>query len=274
MQNPSRQPMAPTPGMESIPDMSVVLVCWNDRAYLDPCLQSLRDAGLRCSHDVVVVDNGSSDSSQAMLRDKYPEVLVIQNDCNAGLGRASNQGIQATRGRYILLLNNDTLVNGPSLDAMVEFLDGHPETGAVGGSLLNPDGSFQAGGSAFSSLLEEFLIATRLWEVLRGSGLPPGGEKSARRADWLGSACLLLRRAALEKVGLLDEDYFIYGDEADLQYRLHQGGLGGLLSALCQHHSLWRPQHGSLAPAQDGVSRKDAVLPKKLRCSTNRMLYA
>ena len=116
-----------------VPDMSIVLVCWNNREYLRPCLESLYDGDLQSSFDVVVVDNGSTDGSQAMLRDEYPDVLIIQNNHNVGLGRASNQGIEATRGRYVLLLNNDTIVNGPSLDALVDFLEANPQAGAAGG---------------------------------------------------------------------------------------------------------------------------------------------
>ncbi|MHB1415271.1 MAG: glycosyltransferase family 2 protein, partial [Chloroflexota bacterium] len=103
------------------PDMSVVLVCWNNKEYLEPCLRSLYEGGLRSTFDVVVVDNGSTDGSQAMLTERFPEAKLIQNDHNLGLGKASNQGIESTNGRYVLLLNNDTLVNGPSLDTMVEF---------------------------------------------------------------------------------------------------------------------------------------------------------
>jgi GT2 family glycosyltransferase len=109
----------PITAAEPVPDMSIVLVCWNNKDYLAPCLDSLYAAGLRSRFDVVVVDNGSTDGSQAMLREKYPEVQIIQNERNEGLSRASNQGIEATLGRYVLLLNNDTLVNGPTLDAMV-----------------------------------------------------------------------------------------------------------------------------------------------------------
>lgn len=207
-------------------DMSVVLVCWNNREYLDACLRSLYVSGLRSSFDVVVVDNGSGDGSQAMLREKYPGVRLIQNDGNVGLGRASNQGIEATRGRYVLLLNNDTLVNDSSLDAMVAFLDRSPEAAAVGGKLINPDGSFQAGYADFSTLLEEFLVATHIGELL-WEGYPSHIESEhAKEVDWMSSACLLLRRSALDKVGLLDESYFIYGDEADLQYRLKKAGWG------------------------------------------------
>jgi GT2 family glycosyltransferase len=206
------------------PDMSIVLVCWNDKKYLDPCLQSLREADLRYGHDVIVVDNGSTDGSQAMLHALYPDVALIQNEVNVGLGKATNQGIQATRGRYVLLLNNDTLVEGSSFNAMVEFLDGHPEAAAVGGRLLNPDGSFQAGGSRFPSLITEFLCATRLESVANDNSSTECGDNRAVRTDWMGSACLLLRRASCEEIGLLDEEYFIYGDETDLQYRMAKAG--------------------------------------------------
>lgn len=205
-------------------DMSIVLVCWNNKAYLDPCLKSLYEGGLKSSFDVVVADNGSTDGSQQMLAEKYPEVKIIQNEGNVGLGKASNQGIEATNGRYVLLLNNDTIVNGPALDMLVEFLDAHPEAGAVAGKLLNPDGSFQSGYAPFSTLLEEFLIATHIGELL-WSGYPSHGDSNEIKATgWLSSACLLVRRSALDKIGLLDESYFIYGDEADLQYRLNKAG--------------------------------------------------
>jgi GT2 family glycosyltransferase len=205
-------------------DMSIVLVCWNNKAYLDPCLRSLYEGGLQSSFDVVVVDNGSTDGSQQMLAEKYPEVKLIQNEGNVGLGKASNQGIEATKGRHVLLLNNDTLVNGPALDMLVEYLDAHPEAGAAAGKLLNPDGSFQSGYALFSTLLEEFLIVTHIGERLWAGYPSHGDSKEIKATGWMSSACLLIRRAAMDQIGLLDESYFIYGDEADLQYRLNKAG--------------------------------------------------
>jgi hypothetical protein len=212
------------PVQEARPDMSIILVCWNNKDYMEPCLRSIYDGNLKCSFDIVVVDNGSTDGSQAMLQSEFPQVQLIQNDENVGLGRASNQGIDATNGRYALLLNNDTLVDGSALDAMVDFLDATSDAGAVGGRLLNSDGSFQAGYADFSTLSEEFMIATHLGDLL-WNGYPSHKEsETVKVVGWLSSACLLLRRAALDQVGVLDEEYFIYGDEADLQYRLKQGG--------------------------------------------------
>lgn len=206
------------------PALSIVLVCWNNKAYLDPCLKSLYDTGMRNTFDVVVVDNGSTDGSQQMLAEKYPQVRIIQNESNLGLGKASNEGIEATQGRYILLLNNDTVVNGAAFDIMVDFLEEHSRVGAVGGKVLNPDGSVQSCYNHFSSLAEEFLVATRIGEMIR-PGYPAvvRGEE-IKPVDWITSACLMVRRAALKEVGLLDENYFIYGDEADLQYRIKKAG--------------------------------------------------
>lgn len=209
---------------EQVVDMSVVLVCWNNKAYLAPCLKSLYEGGLKSSFDVVVVDNGSTDGSQQMLAEKYPDVKLIQNEGNLGLGKASNQGIEVTNGRHVLLLNNDTLVNGSALDLLVEYLDAHSEAGAAAGKLLNPDGSFQSGFAPFSTLLEEFLIVTHIGEMI-WSGYPSHGDSNEiKTTGWMSSACLLVRRAALDQIGLLDESYFIYGDETDLQYRLNKAG--------------------------------------------------
>lgn len=205
-------------------DMSVVLVCWNNKAYLGPCLESLYKGPIRTRFDVVVVDNGSTDGSQDMLRERFPDVIVLQNDSNVGLSRASNQGIRATSGRYVLLLNNDTIVNGTSMDAMVAFLDEHPRVGAVGPRVLNEDGSVQSCYNHFPTLREEFLIATRLGEICRDGYPSVVDENDVRAVGWMTSACLLLRREALDAVGLLDEEYFIYGDEVDLQYRLYKAG--------------------------------------------------
>lgn len=213
-----------TPSTAAAPACAVVLVCWNNKAYLEPCLASLYGAGLRHPFEVVVVDNGSTDGSQEMLRERFPSARLIQNDSNVGLGRASNQGIEATTAPCVLLLNNDTLVNRESLEALIDFMIATPNAGAVGGKLLNEDGSVQAEYSNFSTLREEFLIATRIGELL-WPGYPshhPSDE--VRAVGWLSSACLLVRRAALSQVGLLDDSYFIYGDEADLQYRLVAAG--------------------------------------------------
>ena len=205
-------------------ELSIVLVCWNNKEYLSPCLESLYQSDLASQFDVIVVDNGSTDGSQEMLREKYPDVKIIQNDHNVGLGKASNQGIEATTGEFIMLLNNDTIVNKAALDSMVDLMRTQSEAGAVGCKLLNGDGSFQSGYGGFSTLLEEFLIAIQVGERI-WPGYPLQGDSDTIRAvGWMSSACLLVRRKTLDQIGLLDESYFIYGDETDLQYRMKKAG--------------------------------------------------
>jgi GT2 family glycosyltransferase len=207
------------------PDFSVVMVCINNKKYLEPCLHSLFDAGFKHCFDVALIDNGSTDGSQALVREKFPTVQLIQNETNVGLSRACNQGIHATRGRHVLLLNDDTIVNAASLDALVDFLDAHPRAGAAGGRLLNPDGTIQSCYNHFSTLWEEFLIATQLGELFRPGYPAVMNDVELKQVGWITSACLMVRRAAFDQIGLLDEEFFIYGDEADLQYRLKQAGL-------------------------------------------------
>jgi GT2 family glycosyltransferase len=179
---------------------------------------------MRNAFEVLVVDNGSTDGSQRMLREQFPAVRVIQNDGNVGFCRASNQGIEATRAPYILLLNSDTVVNERSLDALIDFMAATGDAGAVGGTLVNEDGSFQASFNRFSSLAEEVLVGTGLGRLLWPGYPSHHTAAQARAVDWVCAACLLVRRAALEDVGLLDERYVMYGDEADLQYRLARAG--------------------------------------------------
>lgn len=207
-------------------DVSVVIVTRSNRKYLEPCLASLIGPPFRHTYDVVIVDNGSTDGTQDWLKATYPVVALIDNGANVGLSRACNQGIAASTGRYVLLLNDDTLVTAEALDGMVDFLDRTPEAGAVGGRLMNEDGTVQACYNSFSTLREEALIATRLGEAL-WPGYPSVMDATeVARVDWICSACIMLRRAALDQVGLLDEEYFIYGDEVDLQYRLQKAGWG------------------------------------------------
>ena len=208
----------------SRPDMSIVIVCWNNRDYLDPCLQSLYDSNLDSSFEVVVVDNGSTDGSQQMLRDKYPDVKIIQNEGNVGLGKASNQGIKSSDGEFILLFNNDTIVNKHALDSIVNVMREKPDAGAVGLKLLNGDGSFQSGYGNFSTLWEEFLIAIQVGERIWPGYPLQGDSKTIQQVGWMSSACLLVRRETLNQIGLLNEHYFIYGDETDLQYRMKKAG--------------------------------------------------
>lgn len=206
-------------------ELAVALVNWNNRAYLDRCLQSLAMAALPLSMEIVVADNGSTDGSLEMLAEHFPYVKVIQNGENAGVARGNNQCIRHTTAPYIYILNNDTVVNRPAIMRMVRFLAEHPQVGAVGGNLLNPDGTLQATFCTFPTLWEEFQLVTHLG-VWRNPLFPshPCVWPEARAVDWLSSASVVVRREAMAAIGLVDEDYFVYSDETDWQYRLWQAG--------------------------------------------------
>lgn len=204
--------------------VSIVIVNYNTRDYTGQCLDSIRDARLSVSYEIVVVDNASKGDDADWLEDHYPEIRVLRSEENRGIAGGNNIGIRASSGKYTLLLNNDTLVFPGSIEAAVTFLDQHPDAAGVGGNLLNEDRSFQSGHADFPSLWNEFLFVTHLGLALNPNfPFHPRGQETVE-VDWMSTAFMLFRREALDTVNLVDEDYFIYSDETDLQYRLKQAG--------------------------------------------------
>ncbi len=205
--------------------LSIALVNWNNRDFLRQCLESIEAAELPLAYDIVVSDNGSTDGSLEMLSERFPYVKVVQNGKNVGVARGNNECIRNSSGKYVYVLNNDTIINRESVMAMVRWLDEHPAAGAAGGNLLNPDGTLQASFCSFPTLWEEFQLVTHLG-IARNPYFPAynGTWPEPRRVDWMSSASIVVRRAAIEAIGLVDEDYFIYSDETDWQYRLWRAG--------------------------------------------------
>ena len=206
--------------------LSVVIVSWNTRELLRGCLESLLASTHLAEIEVFVVDNASTDASQEMVRGAFPQVHLLENSTNLGFARANNQAIRQCSGRYILLLNSDTLVRPGALDALVEFMDSHPSAGGCGARLLNPDGSLQASCSPAPTLWGEF---KRMFHFpgVRSDGyyqMDDWDQSTPRQVDVLLGACLLLRRQVLDQVGMLDENYFIYSEEVDLCYRCRATG--------------------------------------------------
>jgi N-acetylglucosaminyl-diphospho-decaprenol L-rhamnosyltransferase len=222
-------------------DVSIILVSWNTRDLLLACIDSLPAAIGNLRADVWVVDNDSHDDSVAAVRSRHPHVRLIENLANVGFAAANNQAIRTSEGRYVLLLNSDTVARPGSIEVLVRFADDHPRAGAVGGQLLNPDGSFQASRSRFPSLWSETLNATGLGRRLYGPWYPgygPHQSQQPRRAEVLPGACMLVRRAAIEQIGLMDDAYFMYSEETDWCLRLHRAGweLWYLPDARILHH--------------------------------------
>lgn len=205
--------------------LAIVLVNWNNRHYVDQCLQSIKRADLPFKYEIIVSDNGSSDGSLRMFSEKYPEVKIIRNDENVGVATGNNQGIKNSSSDFIYVLNNDTKINAPSVMEMITLLEENPKVGAVGGNLLNPDGTLQSSFFKFPTFSEEFLIVSHIGKKINPLHPSHNGKwPLAREVDWLSSASIIVRRTAFEAIDLLDEDYFVYSDETDWQYRLWQAG--------------------------------------------------
>ena len=206
--------------------ISIIIVSWNTASFLENCLTSILANPSTSTSEIWVVDNASSDDSPRMVREKFPRVHLIENSENVGFARANNQAIQHCTGKYVLLLNPDTLVASGALQSLVDFLDKHPEAGAAGPRILNPDGSLQVSSHPRPTLSRE------LWRLLHLDSLSPYAmyprikweTNQPQEADVLSGACLLLRKEVLEQVGFLDEDYFIYAEEVDLCYRIQRAG--------------------------------------------------
>ncbi|MGQ9696667.1 MAG: glycosyltransferase family 2 protein [Armatimonadota bacterium] len=212
-------------------DLSVVIVNWNTCVHLRTCLESLGNQVIGYPQvEVIVVDNASTDGSAQMVRSQFPWVRLIANSENAGYAKGNNQGLVLAEGRFILLLNPDTIVPEGALEKLVSWMDRHPDVGAVGVRLLNPDGSVQPSCRSFPE------PAYLLYESLGLAVLFPHSRRfGAYRMTWfdhnremdvdqpMGSA-LAVRREALEDVGLLDEQFPLFFNEVDWCYRARQKG--------------------------------------------------
>ncbi|MEN6520993.1 MAG: glycosyltransferase family 2 protein [Armatimonadota bacterium] len=210
--------------------LSIAIVSWNTKRLLRQCLSSVFGDLDGLTAEVIVVDNGSSDDSAGMVRCEFPQVRLIEAGENLGFTRANNLAYKESSGDCFLLLNSDTVVLPGALPLLVRFMESNPAAGAVGSKLLNGDGTLQRSCSPFPTPLQELFDALYLSKLfpenrLTGSfAMSYWDFSSVREVDFAGGSCLLLRRAALEEIGLLDEGFFMYSEEADLCYRLKEAG--------------------------------------------------
>jgi len=213
-------------------DLSIVIVSWNVKDLLRRCLASvISDQGPAIRGvEIIVVDNGSSDGSAAMVREEFPQIRLMANETNVGFTKANNQALAQCRGRYLLLLNPDTEVRPGALGAMVAYMDAHPRVGALGPQLLNPDGSIQSSRRRFPTLATAFLESTilQLWfpdnAVLRRYYVLDRPDDTVQEVDWVVGAAILIRREAWDQVGPLDEGFFMYSEELDWCRRARERG--------------------------------------------------
>ncbi len=205
------------------PDVSVIVVTLNALPWLEQCLESVR--GL----DVIVVDHGSTDGTLELVRERFPDVELVEQE-NRGMGGGNNAGMRLASGRYWFLLNSDAWVVGDGIERLVAFADAHPEAAVVGPRLLNTDGTLQRSARAEPTVWRLTTEYAGVRKLAPGSSLLNplylGGfdHRSVREVDWLSGAALLVRGAAADEVGLFDESFFMFSEEVDWLTRFRRAG--------------------------------------------------
>ena len=211
--------------------LSIIIVNYNVKHFLEQCLHSVYASVISEDYEVFVVDNNSVDGSCAMVKHKFPKVKLIENKENVGFAKANNQAIRIASGKYMLLLNPDTLVEENSFDKIVSFMDLHPDAGGLGVKMINGKGEFLPESkrglpTPMVSFFKIFGLA-KLFPNSRRFGqyhLSYLNKDEISKVDVLSGAFMLLRKTVLDKIGLLDEAFFMYGEDIDLSYRITQVG--------------------------------------------------
>ncbi len=212
-------------------DLSIVIVNYNVKYFLEQCLHAVRKASQNLTSEIFVVDNNSVDGSCAMMREKFPDVHLIENNENLGFSKANNQAIRLAAGRYILLLNPDTVIEEDTLEKCVDYMDKNPDAGTLGVKMIDGKGnflpeskrSFPTPRIAFYKMfgLSRLFPKSRVFSKYHLGYLD---ENQVNNVEVLPGAFMMLRKTALDKVGLLDEDFFMYGEDIDISYRLIKAG--------------------------------------------------
>lgn len=211
--------------------LSVIIVTYNVCYFLEQALLSVRKALQQVDAEVLVVDNHSADDTAAMVQRRFPEVKLLVNPANLGFAKANNQALALARGQYVLLLNPDTVVEEDTFRRCLEFMDGHPEAGGLGVKMIDGKGRFLP-----ESMRGLPTPAVAFWKITGLTALFPRSKVLGRyylghldrhqvqQVEVLAGAFMFLRRACLQQTGGLDEDFFMYGEDIDLSYRLQQAG--------------------------------------------------
>ncbi|MGI6320819.1 MAG: glycosyltransferase [Bacteroidales bacterium] len=211
--------------------LSIIIVNYNVQYFLEQCLHSVYQALENIDSEVWVVDNNSVDGSVAMVKEKFPQVKLIDNEENLGFSKANNQAIRLSKGEYVLLLNPDTLVEVDTFEKVVDFMDSHPEAGGLGVKMVDGKGRFlpesKRGLPTPAVAFYKIFGLAKLFPKSKKFGqyhLTFLDDDEIHDVDVLSGAFMLMRKETLDKVGLLDEDFFMYGEDIDLSYRIQKGG--------------------------------------------------
>jgi len=208
--------------------LSIIIVHYKTRELTLQCLKSIREFRPRASYEILLIDNGSQDGIQEVIAKEFPEVRLIETGRNEGFSQANNLGIVNSHGEYILLLNSDTKILESVFDRHIQLMDSRPEVGCVGPQHVGGDGRHQVSYGKFPDLFTEVLRKIVDYRIALDDLNIRGHIRelcsAEQEVDWLSGSCLLLRREALLRVGLLDETFFMYFEDIDLCKRLHDRG--------------------------------------------------
>jgi len=212
-------------------EVSVIIVNYNVRAFLESALHSAQKALQGLNGEIIVVDNASQDYSAEMVRERFPDVRLIASTVNLGFGKANNKAMQLSEGRYLLILNPDTIIQEETLRTMIAFMDDHPDAGMAGCKVLNADGSFQLScrrgfPTPWASFCKAFGLSTIFPKVrvFAGYNLTYLDENGTYIIDALAGSFMMVRREVFTQTGGFDEDYFMYGEDLDWCYRTQKAG--------------------------------------------------
>lgn len=211
-------------------DLSIIIVNWQTRDYLKNCLKSIFDNLREIDYEIFVVDNNSKDGSVEMVKNQFPQVNLIVNSKNEGFAQANNLALEKAHGRFILLLNPDTLVIDNSFKKALDFLEKNPQVGILGGKILNPDFSLQPSVRAFPDFLSQTLILLKLHHlfpnffVFKKYFCQNFNYKEKQEVDQVMGAFFFVRREVLEQIGFFDENFHIWFEEVDFCFRAKKAG--------------------------------------------------
>lgn len=210
--------------------LSIIIVSFNTKELLQQCLESLEAATIRVPFEIIIVDNASVDGSQEMIKEQFKDIFLIENSGNLMFARANNQGIAAARGRYLLLLNSDTIVQKSTIESLIDFLNEHPKAAAVGPKVLNLNGTLQSKGFSFPSIRGTILNClgigkktdNMILDKLKSLLFPNHywHENDVISVGWVAGCCFMVRKSAIDLIGGLCEDLFFYGEEVEWCYRV------------------------------------------------------
>ena len=210
--------------------VSVIIVVWNGKKYVRECLESLRENCRDVCDEVIIVDNASSDGSAELIAEMFPEFHLIRNSENLGFAKANNIGIAQSSGDYVCLVNSDVKFTGDCLSPMLRFLSENPEVGMVGPKMLATDGEVRRSTMRFPTVWNQFSRALGLDIVFKKSRLFGGllmadfDHNKTTPVEVLNGWFVVARRNAIDRVGLLDPQFFMYAEDLDWCYRFHQAG--------------------------------------------------